>query len=339
MILTCPACETSYSVKDGAIPPQGRNVRCASCKHSWHQDGELGAVTQAPAPPSEPPAPWPEPGPTPHSEPITEPEPDSDPDPDPEPDSEPDPEPGPDPEATAEVARPQTSPSAEQFERGDVPENEADADPVPVLNRPVTAKPSVAYEFRRDPRVSLQPGIEDDSAALVDSAVAASANSQAASVDAADPSSDWNDASYAADESPAPRRKAPLIILTLVLFVALVAAAAWFLAPPSWMVRAGLASASTDSPLKLMVTSQDRQKLASGNDLVSLSGRVINPTDATQAVPALQADLRNGAGKLVYSWTIAPPAPRLPPRGSASFNAAELGVPADATSLTLRWAN
>src|SRR5688572_1205888 len=41
MILTCPACGTQYVVKDGAIPPQGRQVRCASCKHSWHQDPEL----------------------------------------------------------------------------------------------------------------------------------------------------------------------------------------------------------------------------------------------------------------------------------------------------------
>src|SRR5688500_9535165 len=40
MILTCPACGTQYVVKDGAIPPQGRQVRCASCKHSWHQDPE-----------------------------------------------------------------------------------------------------------------------------------------------------------------------------------------------------------------------------------------------------------------------------------------------------------
>ena len=38
MILTCPNCGTQYVVKDGAIPPQGRQVRCASCKHSWHQD-------------------------------------------------------------------------------------------------------------------------------------------------------------------------------------------------------------------------------------------------------------------------------------------------------------
>ena len=37
MILTCPACDTKYVVKDGAIPPGGRQVRCASCKHSWHQ--------------------------------------------------------------------------------------------------------------------------------------------------------------------------------------------------------------------------------------------------------------------------------------------------------------
>src|SRR5436190_17067963 len=40
MMLTCPTCGTQYVVKDGAIPPEGRQVRCASCKHSWHQDPE-----------------------------------------------------------------------------------------------------------------------------------------------------------------------------------------------------------------------------------------------------------------------------------------------------------
>src|ERR687883_431812 len=46
MILTCPNCGTQYVVKDGAIPPQGRQVRCASCKHSWHQDPEAEAAPQ-----------------------------------------------------------------------------------------------------------------------------------------------------------------------------------------------------------------------------------------------------------------------------------------------------
>ena len=50
MILTCPSCGTQYVVKDGAIPPEGRQVRCASCKHSWHQDPEALELTPAMAP-------------------------------------------------------------------------------------------------------------------------------------------------------------------------------------------------------------------------------------------------------------------------------------------------
>src|SRR3954469_19224841 len=49
MILTCPNCGTQYVVKDGAIPPEGRQVRCASCKHSWHQNpDEADAPDAAP---------------------------------------------------------------------------------------------------------------------------------------------------------------------------------------------------------------------------------------------------------------------------------------------------
>ena len=54
MILTCPSCGTQYVVKDGAIPPGGRQVRCASCKHSWHQDPEELATTESTAVRAEP---------------------------------------------------------------------------------------------------------------------------------------------------------------------------------------------------------------------------------------------------------------------------------------------
>jgi len=47
MILTCPNCGTQYVVKDGAIPTEGRQVRCAACKHSWHQDPEDVATPEA----------------------------------------------------------------------------------------------------------------------------------------------------------------------------------------------------------------------------------------------------------------------------------------------------
>ena len=39
MIIACPACKTRYAVPDDAIGIAGRTVRCAKCKHSWHQPG------------------------------------------------------------------------------------------------------------------------------------------------------------------------------------------------------------------------------------------------------------------------------------------------------------
>jgi hypothetical protein len=140
---------------------------------------------------------------------------------------------------------------------------------------------------------------------------------------------------YAAADEEAPRRRSPLrAILLIVLLVIIAAAAFWFLAPPDLKAKLGLAGAGS-TPLALVTTHMDRQRLESGNELLTVTGRVINPTGKNQPVPPLQAQLKTKAGKVVYSWTIAPPAPSLAPGESKSFNSAEVSVPPGGEELTI----
>ena len=48
MILTCPSCDTRYTVDGSKFPATGRTVRCAKCGHSWFQAGEMPELGQAP---------------------------------------------------------------------------------------------------------------------------------------------------------------------------------------------------------------------------------------------------------------------------------------------------
>lgn len=38
MLISCPACEVSFSVPAGAIGEDGRKVKCSKCSHVWHQE-------------------------------------------------------------------------------------------------------------------------------------------------------------------------------------------------------------------------------------------------------------------------------------------------------------
>jgi predicted Zn finger-like uncharacterized protein len=290
MILTCPACDTKYVVKDGAIPPGGRQVRCASCKHSWHQD--------------------PEGGPPPEAEEQTI--------------------------AEAAVIEPRSGPEMEEraFEEAAIEEDAAGpvADDLDVAAAP----PDTVGEY--------EPAAPPERDQWLDTGIVTAGDAAAAL--GPEPASEWvagadADAEAGAEEFEpfyepepidAPRRRVPWLVW-LLLVVAALAAAGWFLAPDSIRARLGLAGAGA-SQLEVMVTNSDRQRLASGNELFAVSGRVINPTDHAQAVPPLKAELLDATRKrVVYSWTIAPPAATLGPGASASFNSAEVDVPEGGSHL------
>ena len=284
MILTCPNCGTQYVVKDGAVPPQGRQVRCASCKHSWHQDPEPASEPQG--------------------------------------QSEPQVEPAQEEETFAEASliEPRSGPEAEEraFEES-VVEGQS---------------PELASEPRDQAPEQVAPAYQRQDAEEADA------------VEAAPVASDWREpptgeadddefSPFPEPDEIEPRRRSPILtILIIALVVAALAVAFWFFAPPEWKARVGLTSGGA-SPLALVTTHMDRQRLESGNELLTVTGRVINPTSRDQDVPPLQAQLRTRGGQVVYSWTIAPPAPRLAPGASASFNSAEVNVPAGGEELTI----
>lgn len=292
MILTCPACDTKYVVKDDAIPPQGRQVRCASCKHSWHQEAELvlaepgaGAGIDFGGPPP--------PSPETTEQPLADVP----------------------PQAAAEgeiAAEPQAGPGP--GEPNESPWGMVTSEPAGSLEPPAPAPDEVSMEEA--------PAVADEW------------RKQSEDPEPAVPAEE-EFVGYApiADEEQ-PRRSWPLI-LGIILVIAAAAAAFWLFAPPEWKERAGLTQAGA-TPLQLMITTSDRQPLQSGNELVAISGRVINPTDREQQVPPIRAELRDKETKqLVHRWTIEPPARVLAPRSSASFNSAEVDVPKGGDELTV----
>lgn len=292
MILTCPSCGTQYVVKDDAIPPGGRQVRCTACKHHWHQDPEGSSAREEPQPP-----------------------------------------------ATIDAA-----PEAETAHQDE--ESVAEATLIEPRSGPELEERAFEEAALEEPK---EPSLDTPAeAAGVDSGTYSNASFDITRKDEPAPvaSDDYREppeaeaqddefSPFAAPDEEQPRKRSALLTVLIVAIVVIaIAAAFWFLAPPEWKAQLGLGAAGA-SPLALVTTHMDRQRLESGNELLTVTGRVINPTSKEQSVPPLQAQLKSKAGKVVYTWTIAPPARTLPAGASASFNSAEVNVPPGGDELTI----
>src|SRR5205085_7668488 len=88
---------------------------------------------------------------------------------------------------------------------------------------------------------------------------------------------------FAGEDEEMPRRSSAMrSVLIAALVIIVLAVAFWFLAPADVKARLGLAAAGA-SPLQVSNPPHvERLQLASGNELLTVSGRVINPTSREQ---------------------------------------------------------
>lgn len=122
------------------------------------------------------------------------------------------------------------------------------------------------------------------------------------------------------------------------LLMLLGVAAILYVGAPGLAGQLGLGSGSDESPLRLRDNPIERRELENGSELFAVSGQVTNPSDSTQRVPDIRAELRDAQGRIVYSWTITPQKRTLTPGAAIDFNSAKLDVPSNSKRLELSFA-
>ena len=75
----------------------------------------------------------------------------------------------------------------------------------------------------------------------------------------------------------------------------------------------------TGDVLSIVDQNARTSRLERGNAVLEVSGTIVNETDEVQRVPQILAELKDAQGRIIYSWSIAPPVGELQPRGTPTL--------------------